>query len=89
MMINQRLISEVTESKKYIAGNVFFQWCSLAANMVMMTFITKLLADLYVNTADRRQILMTMAAAVLAVSVRFVCTWMSACMGYISSRSWI
>ena len=28
MMINKRLIGTVSESKKYIAGNVILQWCS-------------------------------------------------------------
>lgn len=37
MMLNKRLIGTVKESKKYIAGNVFFQWVSLCANIVMMT----------------------------------------------------
>lgn len=36
MMLNKRLIGTVKESKKYIAGNVFFQWVSLCANIVMM-----------------------------------------------------
>ncbi|MCM1304501.1 MAG: hypothetical protein NC305_13060 [Lachnospiraceae bacterium] len=37
MMINKRLIGTVSESKKYIAGNVTLQWCSLVANIAMMT----------------------------------------------------
>lgn len=53
MMINKRLIGTVSESKKYVAGNVAFQWCSLAANIMMMTSITKLLASLFLKTADR------------------------------------
>lgn len=36
MMMNKRLIGTVKESKKYIAGNVFFQWVSLCANIVML-----------------------------------------------------
>ena len=36
MMMNKRLIGTVKESKKYIAENVFFQWVSLCANIVMM-----------------------------------------------------
>ena len=35
-MMNKRLIGTVKESKKYIAGNVFFQWISLCANIVML-----------------------------------------------------
>ena len=47
MMINKRLIGTAAESKKYIAGNVVLQWCSLAANIAMMFSITSLLANLF------------------------------------------
>ena len=47
MMINKRLIGTVAESRKYIAGNVVLQWCSLAANIAMMFSITNLFAGLY------------------------------------------
>ena len=43
MMINKRLIGTVSESKRYIAGNVAAQWCSLGANIAMMAAITRLL----------------------------------------------
>ena len=46
MMINKRLISVVSESEKYVAGNVAFQWCSLEGNIAMMTAIASLLAAL-------------------------------------------
>ena len=45
MMINKRLIGTVAESKRYIAGNVILQWCSLAANIAMMFSITHLFAS--------------------------------------------
>ena len=45
-MINKRLIGTVKESKKYIALNVAIQWCSLAANVVMMAAISVLLASM-------------------------------------------
>lgn len=38
-MIDKRLIGTVRESKKYIAGNVAFQWLSLAANIVLMAAV--------------------------------------------------
>ena len=47
MMINKRLIGAVPESKKYIAGNVALQWCSLCANIAMMSAVTALLAALF------------------------------------------
>ena len=51
MMINKRLIGTVAESKKYIAGNVVLQWCSLAANISMMFSITNLFAGLYYGSS--------------------------------------
>ena len=36
----------VSESKKYIAGNVLCQWISLGTNIVMMTGITSFLAKI-------------------------------------------
>lgn len=54
MMINKRLIRTVAESKPYIAANVLLQWCSLAANIVLMAAISRLLAGLYLHTADLR-----------------------------------
>ena len=50
MMINKRLIGAVPESKKYIAGNVALQWCSLCANIAMMSAVTALLAALYAGS---------------------------------------
>lgn len=87
MMINKRLIGTVSESKRYVAGNVALQWCSLAANIAMMTSVTGLLAALYEGTADRARLWGTAAAAVIAVAVRFVCTVGASRMGYLSSKA--
>ena len=46
MMINKRLIGSVSESKPYIAKNIALQWCALAANMVMIGSICRLLERL-------------------------------------------
>ncbi len=87
MMINKRLIGTVSESKKYIAGNVAAQWCSLAANIALMTAVTGLLASLFHKTADKNSWFFTAAAAGAAVTVRFVCTLLSSRMGYLSSKT--
>lgn len=73
MMINKRLIGTVRESKKYIAGNVAAQWISLAANIAMMTVLTSLLASLFTRTADTGSMILTAAAAAMAIAVRFLC----------------
>lgn len=87
MMINKRLIGTVSESKKYIAGNVVLQWVSLIANIVMMISITNLLSKLFTRTADMNDITVTLAIAGVAVIVRFVCTTMASRMSYLSSKA--
>lgn len=87
MMINKRLIGTVSESKKYVAGNVILQWCSLAANIAMMTSITYLLQDLFRRTADTQSIIGAAAIAVSAVIIRFICTTGASRMGYLSSKA--
>lgn len=87
MMINKRLIGTVPESKKYIAGNVVLQWCSLAANIVMMTSITGLLQQLYEKTADGKSIGAVAVIAAAAMVIRFFCATRASRMGYLSSRA--
>ncbi|MDE6129660.1 MAG: cysteine ABC transporter ATP-binding protein, partial [Lachnospiraceae bacterium] len=87
MMINKRLIGTVGESKKYVAGNVALQWCSLAANIAMMTAITSLLAMLAAGTAKQGSLVATAVVAAAAVMIRFICTTGSSRMGYLSSKA--
>ncbi len=86
-MINKRLIGTVSESRKYVTGNVALQWCSLVANIAMMTAITGLLASLYEKTADMDNITVTVVVAAFAVIIRLVCAVGSSRMGYLSSRA--
>ena len=87
MMINKRLISTVKESKRYIAGNVFFQWISLLANISMMGAIAALLQTLYEGTLDSQSIAITASCAIGAVVVRFLCTTAASRLGYLSSKA--
>lgn len=85
MMMDKRLINTVSESKKYIAGNVVCQWVSLAANITMMTAVTRLLMQLY-NREDAG-IAPIAAVIIAAVIVRFVCARLSSKMSYLSSKA--
>ena len=87
MMINKRLIGTVKESKKYIAGNVFSQWISLIASIVIMGAIAKLLQDLYKGRVGHEQVILTLIIAIAAISIRFVCSVISSKMSYLSSKS--
>ena len=87
MMINKRLIGSVSESKPYIAKNIALQWCALAANMVMIGSICRLLERLYTGSAGAGDLLLTASLTLLAVAVRFVCHVGAALMGYLSSKA--
>ena len=87
MMINKRLIGAVPESKKYIAGNVAPQWCSLCANIAMMSAVTALLAALFAGEVTQSKIVTTAVIALAAVAVRYGCTVGALRMGYLSSKA--
>ncbi len=85
MMIDKRLIGTVSESKKYVFGNVAFQWVSQGANMALMTSIAGLLAGLF--TGNSGSISVTAVIAAVALAVRFGCAIGAARMGYLSSKA--
>ncbi len=87
MMINKRLIGTVPESKRYIAGNVALQWCSLCANIAMMSAVAALLAALYAGEVTQSKIVTTAVIALAAVAVRYGCTVGASRMGYLSSKA--
>ncbi len=74
------------ESRRYIAANIIFQWISLAANIAMMTSIATLLADLY-SSRESDRVVLTLAVALTAVVVRFVCTILASKMSFLSSKA--
>ncbi len=87
MMINKRLIETVSESKKYVVGNVVLQWVSLISNITMMMSITNLLTKLFEHTAGQKDFISTVIIACAAVVIRFLCTTGSSKMGYLSSKA--
>lgn len=86
MMFNKRLISTVSVSKKYIAGNVVAQWCSLAANIAMMSGITALFAAVYNGSYSTDILIRTAIYVVVAAVVRGICTIVSSRMSFMASK---
>ena len=82
-MINKRLVNTVSESKKYIFGNVLCQWISLLANILMMYEIVIMLSDL----RNARQMMITLYVSIMALVIRYVCTNISSKLSYLSSKS--
>ena len=87
MMIDKRLIGTVNESKKYIVGNVIFQWCSLIANILMMMSITQLFAKLLERTIEKKSLITIIIIAAAAIFIRFLCAIGSSQMSYLSSKA--
>ena len=85
MMMDKRLINTVSDSKKYIAGNVVCQWVSLAANITMMMAVTRLLMQLY--NKEKTDIASIAAVIFAAVIIRFVCARLSSKFSYLSSKA--
>lgn len=87
MMINKRLIGTVGDSKKYIAQNVALQWCSLAANIIMVFAMGGLLEKLLGGGVQAARLAGTAAVMLAAALTRFVCTKRAARAGFLASRS--
>lgn len=86
-MINKRLIETVSESKRYIAGNVLMQWISLLGNLVMMTTIANLLEGLYQGNANRQALVGVVSILAAVLAVRYLCAIVSSKMSYLSSKA--
>lgn len=87
MMIDKRLIGTIGRSKKYIVGNVLFQWASLAANITMMGTIARFLQKCYEGTCDRRQAGIAALVALSAMIIRCGCAIGASRMGHLSARA--
>lgn len=87
MMINKRLIETVSDSKKYIAGNVVCQWCSLAANIAMIFSISRFLQEMAEKNADAGSVGMVAVTAVIALAMRYGCSIASSRMSYLASKT--
>ena len=82
-MINKRLVNTVSESKKYIFGNVLCQWISLLANILLMYEIAIMLG----NLKDARQMMITLFVSIIALVIRYICANISSKLSYLSSKS--
>lgn len=87
MMINKRLIGIVPESKKYIAGNVVFQWASMLANAGMIAALGIFLQSLLNGTASPKSLLLPVGAGIFSLLVRCVCNIYAARMSFLAAKS--
>lgn len=86
-MMDKRLLSFLGDSKKYIIGNVVFQWISLCMNIVLMMTTANLIQKLYQGTATSANLITLAVIVVLALIVRFACVKGENRMTFLSSKA--
>lgn len=81
----------VGESKKYIAGNVIFQWLGMLANILMMYSITGFLEILLPDSGRGgdfyQNIKRLVLVVVFCILARFLCTLLSNRMSFLSAKT--
>lgn len=84
-MIKKRLIAELGDSKKYIAGNVAAQWVGMLSNAVMIFSLGSLLQKLVENKSAG--VGAAVAATVISLIVRAVCSFLQEKFSHLASKS--
>ena len=85
-MINKRLVRLLSDGKKYIYGNIFFQWINLIANIAMIFLISNFISDTYYGNVTDSKFIKLIVILVIAVLTRVICNIASSKMSYLSSK---
>lgn len=85
-MINKRLIRLLSDGKKYIYGNIFFQWINLIANIVAIFLISDFISDSYYGKVTDAKLIRLIIILAIAVLARVICNIASNKMSYLSSK---
>lgn len=85
-MINKRLVRLLSDGKKYIYGNIFFQWINLIANIVAIFLISDFISDSYYGKVTDTKLIRLIIILSIAVLARVICNIASNKMSYLSSK---
>lgn len=85
-MINKRLVRLLSDGKKYIYGNIFFQWINLIANIVAIFLISDFISDSYYGKVTDTKLIRLIIILAIAVLARVICNIASNKMSYLSSK---
>ncbi len=85
-MINKRLVRLLSDGKKYIYGNIFFQWVNLIANIVAIFLISDFISDSYYGEVTDAKLIRLIIILAIAVLARVICNIASNKMSYLSSK---
>ena len=85
-MINKRLVRLLSDGKKYIYGNIFFQWINLIANIVAIFLISGFISYTYYGNVTDTKLVRLIVILAIAVLTRVICNVASSKMSYLSSK---
>lgn len=85
-MINKRLVRLLSDGKKYIYGNILFQWINLIANIVAIFLISGFISDTYYGNVTDAKLVRLIVILAIAVLTRVICNVASSKMSYLSSK---
>ena len=86
-MFDKRLMKMCPESRRYIMGNILFQWAELLINSLMIGMIAVLVEDLYKRNWDVKVTVFRLCFLAVALLLRFFVTKSAIRMGYLASKT--
>ncbi len=87
IMFDKRLMILCPESKKYIIGNILFQWIELWMNALMIMMLSRIIEMFYNGGRDPDKYLIHGLIIVVTIAVRFFTTRAAVKMGYLASKT--
>lgn len=86
-MFDKRLMAMCPESRKYIAGNIIFQWTELLMNAVMIYIISNAVGRLFAGEFTVREMIISLVISGITLVIRFLTTKKTSEMSYLASKT--
>lgn len=86
-MFDKRLMAMCPESRKYIAGNIIFQWTELLMNAVMIYIISNAVGRLFAREFTIREMIIALVISGITLVIRFLTTKKTSEMSYLASKT--
>lgn len=86
-MFDKRLMAMCPESRKYIAGNIIFQWMELMMNAVMIFIIANCVGQLYAKEMTIKNLVISLVVLAGILLIRFFTTKQTTQMSYLASKT--
>ena len=86
-MFDKRLMKMCPESRKFIIGNIIFQWLELILNALMIALIAMLVQGLYEKSESLKSIIIKICILLFALLFRWFVTKGANRMSYLASKT--